>query len=98
MVINFIYPKYSAVHVEIHSEEIMKIDQYFKDSKYPHAWQRKMVTSGLLNKEKEIISTVMLLLEYKEIKKQLYIIDEKVWVESLRVENLFGSFNTKATD
>lgn len=96
--INTIYPKYSKIHVEIHSSKINEITKYLKKTKYPHSWQIVDFKSGYLNADKKMILTVMLLVEFKEIRKQLKTIDESVWISATSVRSQFGKFNTVRVD
>lgn len=98
VMINAIYPKYSKIHVEIHTSKISEVTKYLKKTKYPHSWQIVDFKSGYLNADRKMILTVMLLVEYKEIKNKLKEIDGDIWISATSVWSQIGKFNTFRVD
>ncbi|NQZ65696.1 MAG: YitT family protein [Mycoplasmatales bacterium] len=98
LIINTAYPKYSKIKVEIHSENSNYISDFFKESNYIHAWHIQRIRGGYSNKEKEIISTTMLLLEFRSFKKTILEIDPNAWMSVTKVRNVIGNFNTLNVD
>ena len=98
IVINLVYPKYSIVLVEIHTEKTKEITKYFKDTKYVHSWQIREATSGFSGVDRTITSTVMLLLEFKTIKREILEIDPQAWITVSNVRQVIGNFDTKKVD
>ena len=92
--VNLIYPKYSKVKVEIHSKNIELINSYLKET-YIHSWQIIKLKSGYLNKDIEVIQTIMLLLEYKDFSKKIKEVDSKAWISSIDVKYINGHFNVR---
>ena len=98
ILINLIYPKYSKIYIEVHSEKANEISLHMKKIQFAHSWQKRNVISGYKNKEKVIITTVILLLEYKEFKKMVSAIDDDSWITAVNVRSVKGNFNTQAVE
>lgn len=98
IIVNILYPKYATVSVEVHSRKSKEINRFLKESKYIHSWQNREVQSGYVGDKKIIITTVMLLLEYKEFRKNMISIDSKVWIQAIRIKSLYGRFITTSFD
>ena len=96
--VNMFYPKYSKVKIEIHSDKSKEIIKYLDSDKYNHSFQWVKHTSGYTKKDKNIIITVMLLLEVKTVVKELKRIDPNIWILETDVRRVTGSFNTTKVD
>ncbi|MCK5945907.1 MAG: YitT family protein [Mycoplasmataceae bacterium] len=97
-IVNRIYPKYSKVKMEIHSSKSKEIIKYLDSDKYNHSFQWSKRVSGYTKKPKDVISTVMLLLEVKDIIKDLKQIDPNVWIMETKIKRVVGQFNTSKVD
>lgn len=95
LMVNILYPKYAKVLVEVHSKDTKKISDYLRRTKYIHSWQVRDVTSGFSGEKKHVITTVMLLLEFKEFKNNVIAIDPDAWLSTNKVRNLHGKFDTR---
>ena len=96
--VNMFYPKYSKVKIEIHSDKSKEIIDYLSSDKYNHSFQWVRHTSGYTKRDKNIIITVMLLLEVKTVVKELIKIDERIWILETNVRRVTGSFDTTKVD
>lgn len=93
IVINFVYPKYSKIKVEIHSLETEKINSMLK-KEYHHAWSIEEIESGYIGQKRKKITTVMLLLELKQFKQKILEIDPSSWISISTVKKVIGEFDT----
>lgn len=91
--INLLYPKYKKIVMRVDSKKYEKLVDYFRESKYCHAFKIVESTSGYTGQKNYTIETVMLLLEYKEIKNQLIKIDPNVWITKSLINDQLGNFN-----
>lgn len=97
--LNIIYPRYSKVRVEIHSEKMEEIIAHMSDTKnYIHSFQIMEVTSGFTKEKKKIVMTMMLLLEFKNFLRIIREIDPEVWISATEVRRQVGRFNTSSVD
>ena len=97
--LNIIYPRYSKVRVEIHSEKMDEIIAYMSDTKnYIHSFQILEVTSGFTKEKKKIVMTMMLLLEFKNFLVVIREIDPNVWISATEVRRQVGKFNTSSVE
>ena len=93
-IVNIIYPKYSKVKMEIHSSKSKEVIKYLDSLKYNHSFQWSKQVSGYTKKPKDVISTVMLLLEVKDVVKDLKKIDPKIWIMETKIKKVIGQFDT----
>ncbi|QBF34923.1 YitT family protein [Mycoplasmopsis phocirhinis] len=97
--ISVLYPKYKKVNVEIScGTSFARIIEYFKEIKYWHAYSIFTTQSGYTGEKVYKINTTMLLLETKNIIKDLRAIDQKVWISIKPTYQIHGSFNTHYVD
>ena len=98
IIVNRIYPKYSKVKMEIHSSKSKEIIEYLNSEKYNHSFQWSKQVSGYTKKPKDIISTVMLLLEVKDVVKDLKRIDPNIWIMETNIKKVIGLFNSSKVE
>lgn len=98
VIVDLIYPKYSKVQLEIHSSNPQEISRHLKMIKFPHSWSISEIQSGFTGQNKKVIKTTILLLELRELVRELYKIDNKVWINVMKVQINYGSFNTESVD
>ncbi|MHA0273071.1 YitT family protein [Mycoplasma sp. 48589B] len=94
-VVSLLYPKYKKVKLTIISSEPEKVIAYFKLINYWHSYRIVRFKSGYTGKYSYKIETVALLLETKNIMEDLKIVDPNIWVSTVAVRNVTGSFNTE---
>jgi uncharacterized membrane-anchored protein YitT (DUF2179 family) len=75
-IINKLYPKYKKVVMRIDSKKYEEIIKHFKDTNYHHGFKLSESISGYTGTTIYTIETVLLLLEYKDIQKQIITIDK----------------------
>ncbi|MGL6125389.1 MAG: YitT family protein [Metamycoplasmataceae bacterium] len=92
-IINTLYPKYKKVLVRIDSTKYKEIVDNLNETKYCHGFKIKENVSGYTKKKNYTIETVMLLLEYKDFKKQVIGIDPNAWITRMSIEDLSGNFD-----
>jgi uncharacterized membrane-anchored protein YitT (DUF2179 family) len=92
-IINSLYPRYSKVKVEIHSEKINLINKYLK-KKYRHAWKIIEFESGYTGLKKKMISTNMLLIEFHSFKHKIKKVDPNVWISVQKSIKIVGFFDS----
>ncbi|MCU4117421.1 YitT family protein [Mycoplasma zalophi] len=98
LIINFIYPKYKKVKIEIYSSKINDICVHFKDINYWHAYSIIKQTSGFTQQENSRIETIALFLEQNEILREIHKVDPKAWINVIPVLNVKGKFNTQKVE
>ncbi|MGL5617585.1 MAG: YitT family protein [Metamycoplasmataceae bacterium] len=91
-IINNLYPKYKKVLVRVDSKKYQKLVVELNQN-YCHAFKIEENVSGYTNQKNYTIETVMLLLEYKDFKKQILLIDENAWITRMSIEDLSGNFD-----
>ncbi|MGL5205360.1 MAG: YitT family protein [Metamycoplasmataceae bacterium] len=91
-IINLLYPKYKKVLVKIDSKKYQEILVELNQN-YCHAFKIKENISGYTQQKNYTIETVMLVLEYKDFKKQILAIDESAWITRMPIDDLSGNFN-----
>lgn len=97
--LNFIYPRYSKVRVEIHSDKIDEIIEHLGDiNKYLHSFQIHHVVSGYTKDKKTVIVTMMLLLELNKFLITMKEIDPEVWISATIAKKQTGNFNTSSVE
>lgn len=97
--INFIYPKYKKVAVEIScgpSPDLVLA--YFKKINYWHGYTVVEGISGYSGLKTYRVVTTMLLLETRSIIRDLKTLDTKLWISVKPVIGILGSFSTKYVD
>ncbi|MCS4536907.1 YitT family protein [Mycoplasma sp. CSL7475-4] len=97
--ISILYPKYKKVNVEIScGASFARIVEYFKEIKYWHAYSIFTTESGYTGEKVYKINTTMLLLETKNIIKDLRAIDPNIWISIKPTYQIHGNFNTHYVD
>ncbi|MGL5732505.1 MAG: YitT family protein [Metamycoplasmataceae bacterium] len=91
-IINNLYPKYKKVLVRVDSKKYQELAVELNQN-YCHAFKIKENVSGYTQQKNYTIETVMLLLEYKDFKKQILAIDESAWITRMSIEDLSGNFD-----
>ncbi|MFV8418841.1 YitT family protein [Mycoplasma sp. CR] len=94
-VVSLLYPKYKKVKLTIISSEPEKVIAYFKLINYWHSYRLVRFKSGYTGKYSYKIETVALLLETKNIINDLKLVDPNIWISTLSVRSVNGSFNTE---
>ncbi len=94
VIVNRVYPKYSKVRVQIHSSKHKELLKMLKDSNYPHAYLIKSYISGYDGEKKIHIETAILLLEVKQLLKNVYAVDPHAWVSESKIRRVWGNFDT----
>lgn len=97
MMMNFIFPKYSKVQIEIHSSKIEEIKKFLK-KEHGHPFRISKSISGYTDKDVYYFTTVILVLEVKDFLERVKSIDSNSWISAIAVSNVFGRFNTHAVD
>ena len=97
-IINQLYPKYRKVLVTIDSKKHEEIINNFKDTNYWHGFKITEFVSGYTGETKYSIQTVMLLLEYKDIKSKIIKIDPDAWITRTTINDLSGNFDYSKID
>ncbi|MFV8413947.1 YitT family protein [Mycoplasma sp. Z355B] len=93
-VVSILYPKYKKVKLTIISTQPEKVIAYFKLINYWHSYRLVRFKSGYTGKYSYKIETVALLLETKNIIDDLKLVDPNIWISTLSVRSVNGSFNT----
>lgn len=97
-IVDLIYPKYSKVKLDIYSNDPDKISRHLKMIKFPHSWSIMELQSGYTGQNKKVISTTILLLELRDLIREISKVDDKVWINVMKVKMNYGAFNTEAVD
>lgn len=97
-IVDIIYPKYSKVQLSIYSNDPDEISKHLKKIRFPHSWAIIEHQSGYTGQNKKVITTTILLLELRDLVKEIYKIDSKVWINVMKVKMNFGTFNTQSVD
>lgn len=92
--VNWIYPKYRKVYINVVSDKATDISTFFKSNKFNHPWQLETFTSGYHNRDKKRIVSIVFLLEVKEIIKEIQTIDPNCWISIMSVQKTIGNFDT----
>ncbi|WP_277872272.1 YitT family protein [[Mycoplasma] falconis] len=92
--IELIYPKYKKIRVEIYTKNPDAVINHFKEINYWHGYNISKVTGGYTNTETTKIETYALYLEQTLICQEVYKADPSAWVSVIKVQNVFGHFNT----
>ncbi|WLP85596.1 YitT family protein [Mycoplasma seminis] len=95
IVVSILYPKYKKVKLTIISNEPEKVLAYFKLINYWHSYRIVRFKSGYTGKYSFKIETVALLLETKNIVSDLKLVDPNIWISTMSVSDVKGSFNTQ---
>lgn len=98
VIINNLYPKYKKVLVKIDSKKYQDIIDNFNETNYWHGFKIKEYVSGYTGKKNYTIETVMLLLEYKDLKKKIIEIDPNAWITRTLIDDLSGNFDYSKVD
>ncbi|MCU9934964.1 YitT family protein [Mycoplasmopsis cynos] len=94
IMINLIYPKYKKISMTIVCQDPEKVLTYFKLIKYWHSYRIEKYKSGYTGQNGYKITTIMLLLEAKNIIDDLKQIDPRVWISVEKVSKVVGQFST----
>lgn len=97
-IINQLYPKYRKVLVRIDSKKYQEIIDNFKEINYWHGFKIKESISGYTGENNYTIETVILLLEYKDLKKHIIQIDPNAWITRMSINDLSGNFDYSKVD
>ncbi len=97
-IINKLYPKYKKVVMRIDSKKHEEIIKHFKETNYWHGFKVSESVSGYTDAKIYTIETVMLLLEYKEIKQQVIKVDNNAWITRTLIDDLSGNFDYSRID
>ncbi|ENY68570.1 Hypothetical protein, putative transmembrane protein [Metamycoplasma auris 15026] len=92
--LEFIYPKYRKIRIEIYTKEPEKIIARFKEINYWHGYNIEKLVGGYTNTETAKIETYALYLEQSLIRNEILIADPKAWVTITRVHKIYGGFDT----
>lgn len=92
-IINLLYPKYKKIVVRIDSKKYDEIINYLKETKYCHGFKISESISGYTGNVNYTIETVMLFLEYKEIKNNIMKIDPNIWITKSVIHDQSGNFD-----
>ncbi|QJR44419.1 YitT family protein [Mycoplasma miroungirhinis] len=98
LIINFIYPKYKKIKIEIYSSKIDVICAHFKAINYWHAYSIVKQTSGFTQQDNQRIETIALFLEQNEILREIHKVDPNAWINVIPVLNVKGKFNTQKVE
>ncbi|BAP01214.1 ABC transporter permease protein [Mycoplasmopsis californica HAZ160_1] len=97
--VSLLYPKYKKVTMEIACAENFDIVlQYFRDIHYWHAYSIQEHTSGYTGKKVYKLTTTLLVLECKNIIKDLRNLHPRVWISIKPVKLTIGHFDTRYVD
>ncbi|WP_029608922.1 YitT family protein [Mycoplasma simbae] len=97
--VSLLYPKYKKVNLEIScSGKFDVVLNYFKDIDYWHAYSIYEIKSGYTGEKVYKLKTTMLLLEAKNIIKDLKQLHPTIWISVSPVTKTFGLFNTHFVD
>ncbi len=97
-IVDLIYPKYSKVKLEIYSNDSDRITKHLKMIKFPHSWSIVEFQSGYTGQNKKVISTTILLLELRDLIREIAKVDDKVWINVVKVKTNYGAFNTSSVE
>ena len=97
-IINQLYPKYRKVMVTIDSKKHKEIIDNFKEINYWHGFKILESVSGYTEETIYSIQTVMLLLEYKDMKNRIIKIDPNAWITRTPINDLTGNFDYSRID
>uniref|UniRef100_UPI00048667E8 YitT family protein n=1 Tax=Mycoplasma elephantis TaxID=114882 RepID=UPI00048667E8 len=93
-VVDWIYPKYKKVRLQIYTDNQKNIIEYFEHINYWHAYTITEAIGGYTKTKKYIITTVVLLLEAKHLVKDIKMISSNLWFSISSIRNTEGLFNT----
>ncbi|PZW01491.1 DUF2179 domain-containing protein [Metamycoplasma auris] len=96
--LEFIYPKYRKIRIEIYTKNPDKIISRFKEINYWHAYNIEKLVGGYTNTETIKIETYALYLEQSLIKNEVLIADPKAWVTITRVHKIYGGLDTSKVE
>ncbi|PAF55305.1 YitT family protein [Mycoplasmopsis agassizii] len=97
-VLNFFYPKYKKVNVEISTNKPEILVSFFNRINYWHSYRIETYKSGYTKLPTYQISTVMYFFESKSLIRDMQNFDPQIWVRVLDVKKTYGKFDSSYVD